>query len=242
LKEYDPMREPLSEQEVRVLGCLIEKERTTPEYYPLTRNALVLACNQKSNRSPVVSYTHDGVAEVLDALRWKGWVAVVDEAGSRVEKYRHRFGEKTGLGAKEIAVLAELMLRGPQTSGEIRGRASRMQELGGIEDVQQILARLAEGEEPWVVRLERQRGLKERRYAHLLSGEPALAAVELSEDEEPVAGRVGARNPESGRANPIEEEVAALRARIEELERIVEELRARAASPASSRGPSETTV
>jgi hypothetical protein len=219
--------EVLSEQEVRVLGSLIEKERTTPEYYPLTLNALVNACNQKSNRSPVVLYTHADVARVVDALRWKGWIIVVDEAGSRAEKYRHRFREKTSLGEKETAVLTELMLRGAQTAGELRGRASRMASFAGLEETQEILRALEERENPWVVRLPRQQGFKERRFRHLLSGEVAIAAEDAGETEE--RGRSGGvpEAPKLEKLEKLEAELASLRERVETLEGALEELRSR---------------
>lgn len=224
MESIDAAREILSEQELRVIGCLIEKERTTPDLYPLTLNALVNACNQKSNRSPVVTYAHADVSRVLDDLRWKGWIVVVDEAGSRAEKYRHRFAEKTGLGEKEVAVLAELMLRGPQTAGELRGRANRMAALAGIEEVQAILSALEGAEPRRVVRLSRRTGFKERRWTHLLAGEPAAADDDAPAEraEEPSGAVHG-----SARAAGLEEEIASLRARVEALEGAVEELRSR---------------
>ncbi|MBM3321136.1 MAG: YceH family protein [Candidatus Eisenbacteria bacterium] len=209
------MRELLNAQEVRVLGCLVEKERTTPEYYPLSLNALVNACNQKSNRDPAVSWLHADVAAVADGLRWKGWVVVVDEAGSRVEKYRHALAEKTGLSAAETAILAELMLRGAQTAGELRTRASRMAPLGGLDEVHEILRGLAEREEPWVVLLPRRRGFKERRYMHLLSGRPEALDEEADEEAPEPAPSGGAAED---RIRALEGEVATLRQRVAALE------------------------
>src|SRR5579863_1946671 len=116
----------LSEVETRVLGSLVEKELTTPEYYPLSLNALINACNQKSNRDPVVSYDEETVSQAIDLLRNKGLATVITGAGSRVPKYAHRFSEKLNLGRREIAILCELMLRGPQTVGELRTRSERL--------------------------------------------------------------------------------------------------------------------
>lgn len=216
------MEETLNEQELRVLGCLIEKDRTTPEYYPLTLNALVNACNQKSNRSPVVLYDRSSVAKTVDALRWKGWVVVVDEAGSRTEKYRHAFPEKTGLGEAETAVLAELMLRGPQTAGEIRGRAARMHAFSGLDEVASILQGLESRDQAIVVRLPRQPGRKERRFAHLFGGpvdieeEALMAAAPVTHPASPAAPRP---------AGDLEAEVASLRERVESLEQALAEFR-----------------
>jgi uncharacterized protein YceH (UPF0502 family) len=200
---------------VRILGCLIEKERTTPEYYPLSLNALVNACNQKSNRDPVVSWLHADVAAAADGLRWKGWVVVVDEAGSRVEKYRQALAEKTGLSAAETAILAELMLRGAQTAGELRTRASRMAPLGGLDVVHEILRGLAEREEPWVALLPRRRGFKERRYTHLLSGRPEALDEEADEQAIEPSPSIGAAED---RIRALEGEVASLRERVAALE------------------------
>ncbi|MFH1279435.1 MAG: YceH family protein [Candidatus Eisenbacteria bacterium] len=213
------MEETLSEQEIRVLGSLIEKERTTPEYYPLTLNALVNACNQKSNRSPVVLYDHAAVAKTVDGLRWKGWVVVVDEAGSRTEKYRHAFLEKSGLAEGEMAVLAELMLRGPQTAGEVRGRANRMHRIESLDEAAGILRSLAERNPAWSVRFPRRPGRKEHRYAHLLGG-----PVEMKE-EVPVRARSSAP-PAADRVGELEEALTALRERVEDLERKLGEFRA----------------
>lgn len=214
------MEETLNEREVRVLGCLIEKDRTTPEYYPLTLNALVSACNQKSNRNPVVLYDRDSVGKTVDGLRWKGWVVVVDEAGSRTEKYRHAFLEKSGLGEREMAVLAELMLRGPQTAGEIRGRANRMHPFAQLDEVAGIMADLAGREPAWTLLLPRRPGRKERRYAHLLGG-----PVETDE-EAPAPAPARGEAPAPDRTAALEEEVRALRERVDALEKTLGEFRA----------------
>ncbi|HEY1207368.1 MAG: YceH family protein [Bryobacteraceae bacterium] len=166
----------LNAVEVRVLGSLVEKEMATPEYYPLTLNALVNACNQKSNRDPAVAYDEDTVADAIDSLRERGLAAVITGAGMRVPKYRELLSEKLNLGRRELAILCELMVRGPQTSGELRDRAGRLHPFGDLEEVEAVLRRLIEWQpEPLAVRLPRQPGTKEPRNAHLLSGESAIA-------------------------------------------------------------------
>jgi uncharacterized protein len=136
--------EPLHPVEIRVLGSLLEKEVTTPEYYPLTLNALVNACNQKSSRDPVVNYEEEAVQQALALLRHKGLAVRISGAGHRVEKYAHSLGERLNLGRRESAVLCVLMLRGPQTAGELRGRTERMHEFTEIADVEHCLESLAQ--------------------------------------------------------------------------------------------------
>ena len=163
----------LDDAEVRVLGALMEKEIATPEYYPLSLNALVNACNQKSNREPVVLYDEDTVETALDGLRGKGLAARISGHDMRVPKHAHRLSEVINLGRREAAVLCVLMLRGPQTAGELRGRTERLYQFDGLEAVDACLTRLMEWEpEPLAARLPRQVGYKEVRYAHLLAGEP----------------------------------------------------------------------
>jgi len=135
--------EALQPTEVRVLGALVEKEITTPEYYPLTLNALVNACNQKSSREPVVNYGEDTVSQALTLLRNKGLSLRITGAGHRVEKYGHTLGEKLNLGRREVALLCVLMLRGPQTVGELRGRTERMHNFEDLEEVERCLEALA---------------------------------------------------------------------------------------------------
>ena len=159
--------------EVRVLGALLEKEVTTPEYYPLSVNALLNACNQKSNRDPVVHFDEETVERVLYTLRDKGLLLNITGAGSRVPKYGHRLSEKLNLGRRELAILCELMLRGPQTLGELRTRAERMHRFDDISEVETVLDRMPE----LVTKLPRRPGEKEARYAHLLSGAPDVAAA-----------------------------------------------------------------
>jgi len=162
----------LSPEELRVLGALIEKEATTPDQYPLTMNGLLSATNQTSNRNPVVSYDAATVSEVLGRLRELGLARVVHSPSNRAEKYRHVVGEAWGLGAAEVAVLAVLALRGPQTVNEVRTRTERYGDLEDMGGVDGVLHRLKNRyEEPFVVRLERQPGHREERWAHLLAGE-----------------------------------------------------------------------
>jgi len=167
----------LDDVEVRVLGTLMEKEVATPEYYPLSLNALVNACNQKSNREPVVSYEEDTVETALDGLRTKGLAARISGHDMRVPKHAHRLSEVINLGRREAAVLCVLMLRGPQTAGELRGRTERLYPFDDLEAVDACLTRLMEWQpDPLVARLPRQVGYKEVRYAHLLAGEPPATA------------------------------------------------------------------
>ena len=165
--------------EVRVLASLLEKEITTPEYYPLTLNALVNACNQKSNRDPVVAYEEDEVYATLGCLRERGLSLTIVPSGSRVNKYAHRLSDVFNLGRRESAILCTLMLRGPQTLGEIHTRSERMHTFSGLAEVEAVLDRLSAFEpQPLAVKLPRLPGWKEPRYTHLLSGEIDMAAPE----------------------------------------------------------------
>ena len=169
------MSEKLNEIEARVVGALIEKQLTTPEYYPLTLNTLIAACNQKSNRDPVVSFDEKTVQKALDDLREKNIVYVFYGSTSRVPKYKHILPDVLELEPSETAVLCVLMLRGAQTLGELRERTSRLYEFNGLGEVNETLDNLSRREEPLVVKLERLPGQKEARYAHLLSGEIDLS-------------------------------------------------------------------
>ena len=163
---------PLSETEVRVLGALIDKDMTTPEYYPLSLNALVSACNQKSNRNPVVGYDEPTAARAIESLREKKLALVLTGRDHRVPKYRHWAWETLGLGPREMAVLCVLMLRGPQSVGELKGRTQRMYDFDDLASVEVCLDQLiARQPDPLVAKLARQPGAREPRYAHLLSGE-----------------------------------------------------------------------
>jgi uncharacterized protein YceH (UPF0502 family) len=172
--------------QIRVLGALLEKDLATPDYYPLSLNALVNACNQKSNREPVVSYDPPSVLAALERLREARLVAFVSEAGSRVEKYRHRLSELMNLTRGELAVLAVLLLRGAQTGGELKQRASSMHPFEDLQAVESALARLAARVAgPLALQLPRAAGEREPRWAHLLSGEPQAPAPEPAPPAEP---------------------------------------------------------
>ena len=162
--------ETLHPIEVRVLGALLEKDIATPEYYPLTVNSLQNACNQKSSREPVVSYDETTVQQALELLKNKGFVIRISGAGHRVEKYGHRLGEKLNLGRRELALLCVLMLRGPQTTGELRGRTERMHDFADMDEVERVLDTLALREEPLVARAPR------GRWVQLLGGQPDFSA------------------------------------------------------------------
>ena len=168
----------LSKIQVRVLGCLIEKKETTPDQYPLTLNSLRNACNQKSARNPLTSYTEGEIGHTLRELESLG---LVREAwGARAAKYEHLADKALGLHSKGLALLCPLMLRGPQTLGELKSHSHRLQEFDDLDDVQYCLKRLSEHETPMATVLPRQSGQKEDRYAHLLSGEPDIPALPLN--------------------------------------------------------------
>jgi uncharacterized protein len=202
----------LTPVEARVLGSLVEKELTTPENYPLTMNALVAACNQKSNRDPVVTYGEDDVAEALDSLQRQRLVASVSGAHLRVTKYRHMLATLLNLSRPEVAALSVLLLRGPQTVGEIRTRTGRMWEYADAAAVEATLDRLRARPEPLVTELSRRPGQKDARYAHLMSGEPVIDATP-------------SRHGSGDRMAAIDEEVATLRARVDALEAAFEAFR-----------------
>ena len=197
----------LDADEVRVLGSLLEKEITTPEYYPLSLNALLNACNQKSNRDPVVHFEEETLERVLYTLRDKGLTVNITGAGSRVPKFGHRLSEKLNLGRRELAILCELMVRGPQKLGELRTRAERMHHFDDISEVETVLDRMPE----LVTRLPRRPGEKEARYAQLLSGVPEMAPSAPERVADPVAA------PRSDRMAELEAEVARLRSEFEDL-------------------------
>ena len=189
--------------EVRILGSLLEKEITTPEYYPLSLNALINACNQKSNRDPVVHFDEETVEHGLATLRDKGLLLSITGAGSRVPKYGHRISERLNLGRPELAILCELMLRGPQTPGELRNRAERMHPFDDLAQVESVIERLPE----LVVKLPRRPGEKESRYTHLLSGPPDVDQTEPQVQQVTRPDKIGA----------LEAELAQLRTELEEL-------------------------
>lgn len=207
--------ELLDPVEARVLGALIEKEATTPEYYPLSLNALVNACNQKSNRDPVVNYDEESASDALHSLREKKFAFVIT-SGSRVNKYSQRISETLNLGRRELAILCTLLLRGPQTLGEIKDRSDRMYHFSDLEETERVLEKLAE----WpngalTAKLPRQTGQKEARYGHLLSGMPTCSVADPEE-----------ATPRSGRVADLESEVANLRSELNDLKRRFEDLEA----------------
>lgn len=213
----------LNEIEARTLGALVEKEITTPEYYPLSLNALVNACNQKSNRDPVMNLDEDAVRQALRSLNEKGLAGPADTFDSRVTKYEHRLQEAFNFTRPEMALLCVLLLRGPQTPGELRSRTERMHRFEDLSQVQSGLERLMNREPPLVKLLPRQPGTKESRYAHLLCGdvltnEPQVASVRSGSEIE-------ARLSDRDRVAQLEDEIAALRADIANLKQQFAEFR-----------------
>jgi uncharacterized protein YceH (UPF0502 family) len=194
--------------EIRVLGCLIEKQRTTPDAYPLSLNSLRLACNQSTNREPVVDYDEPTIRRALDGLSRRGWARLASGPGSRAAKYRHLLEDALGLDGAEISLLTVLMLRGPQTPGELKGRSERMHRFPTLEEIDDVLARLSERE--LVERLPRRPGQKEERYTQLLGGEPGEEATSF-EDDRLAALEYALRE--------LKDEVAELRAALRSLRR-----------------------
>ena len=207
----------LDDVEVRVLGVLVEKEKTTPEYYPLTLNAVTTACNQKSNRNPVVSFDGKTVVRALDGLRDKELVRQLSGAEMRVPKYYHLCRETFDLADGPLVALAVLMLRGPQTLGEVRGRSQRLFEFTDLEHVEQTLRVLEDRENGAFVRiLPRLPGRKESRYTHLLGGEPELAEPATEVSAEAATLEVRAENE---RIASLESDVAVLKEELADLRR-----------------------
>ncbi len=201
----------LSFEETRIIGSLIEKELTTPEYYPLTLNSLKNACNQKSNRNPVVLFDENLLESVIEGLRNKSMVSRVTGSDIRVPKYRQVFTEALNLSPAEVAVICVLMLRGPQTPGEIKGRTGRMFTFESLTRVDEILEGLMNREKPLAVKLPRQTGMKEARYMHLLSGGPDIEAMSQETEEEV--------NPNNERIEKLEVEIEVLKSGLEELKK-----------------------
>jgi len=210
----------LTEIEVRVLGALIEKDITTPEYYPLSLNALVNACNQKTNRDPVMQLEEDAVRDALEGLQQQRMAGPARGADSRVTKYEQRLQEVFNFTRQEIAVLCVLLLRGPQTPGELRGRAERLHRFEALEDVQSALQKLMQREPPLAKLLPRQPGTKESRYAHLLAGD-------VVEPEVPVHPGVGVagNSADAERISRLEEEMVELRRELAEVRDSMERFR-----------------
>src|SRR5689334_12323827 len=198
----------LSEVEARVLGALIEKEITTPDYYPLSLNALINACNQKNNREPVMTLDENSVRDALSGLQSEGLAGPAGGADSRVTKYEHRIQEVFNFTRAETAIVCVLLLRGPQTLGELRGRTERMFRFEHLDDVQATLQRLIDRDPPLVKILPRQPGTKESRYGHLLSGNIELATSETIQTDMPQG---------NDRVTRLEAELAELRRQLDEL-------------------------
>jgi hypothetical protein len=200
--------------EARILGCLLEKERTTPENYPLSLNALIAACNQTTNRDPVTAYDERTIEAGIGGLRDKKLVTVIFGSGSRVQKYRHNLPEHFELTRGDAAVMAVLMLRGPQTAGELRARTERYIHFAALEELEACLEGLARGDSPLVKLLAQQPGQKERRYVELFSAEPEggwQAAV-----HEPPVFRPAVNEGLQAEVAALRQEVAELKARFEE--------------------------
>ncbi len=210
------MKYQLNGTEARVIGCLLEKQVTTPEQYPLSVNAVTMACNQKTNREPVMNLSEHEVQDVLDALVKRHYLRTVSGFGNRVTKYEQRFcNSEFGdlkLSSAEVAVITTLLLRGAQTPGELRARASRMHEFSDMQEVEQTLEGLASREDgPYVVRLAREPGKRESRYMHLFSGDVDVATVESD------AGSSAGNDGLAARVEALEEEVAGLKQRLDAL-------------------------
>lgn len=210
------MKYQLSGAEARVVGCLLEKQVTTPEQYPLSVNAVMMACNQKTNREPVMNLSEHDVQDVLDELVKRHYLRTVSGFGNRVTKYEQRFcNSEFGdlkLSAAEVAVITTLLLRGAQTPGELRTRASRMHEFADMQEVEQTLEGLATREDgPYVVRLAREPGKRESRYMHLFSGEVDTTTLATEQESTVVSGSLTAR------VDALEEEVAGLKQRLDAL-------------------------
>ena len=209
----------LSDIETRVLGSLVEKQVTTPEYYPLTLNALTAACNQKNNRSPVTSYSPDAVEQAMESLREKNLGYVFYGSTSRVPKYKHVVPEVLHLNAAELAIMCVLMLRGAQTPGELRGNGSRLYEFSSLDEVEQTLTGLMSRDgDPLVARLPRQPGQKEVRFAHLLNGE-----IPTDVEVESPAPRRAAPSPD--RISVLEQEVVSLKSQVQDLQQQFDEFK-----------------
>ena len=228
--QVNTMNLALTLHETRVIGCLIEKEITTPEQYPLSLNALTNACNQKSNRDPVLNLDEATVQQIVDQLTRKRLVSEQSGYGNRVPKYQHLFCNTTfgtlKFSPQELAIVCELFLRGAQTPGELRSRASRLCRFGDVTEVEAVLNSLAAREDgPFVIRLAREPGRRESRYAHLFSGE--LSGAAESENQESSAGHAEDTNADDSRIDRLER-------RVDELETVVAELRQSLKNPAAA--------
>lgn len=207
----------LSFPETRVLGCLLEKEATTPENYPLSLNSIVSACNQTTNREPVVAFDEATVQEALDSLREKKLATVIFGGGSRVQKYRHNLLDHYELNPREVALLCVLLLRGPQTPGELRQRAERMAGFAALSDVETTLEGLTQGQSPLVRIIPAGFGRKEKRYMHLLSGEPKENEAVLGTSPAPYTPPPTASQITAQKVETLESELTEIRAELQQL-------------------------
>src|SRR5436190_8202962 len=214
------MPEKLTEVEARILGSLVEKQLTTPEYYPLTINGLVTACNQKNNRDPVVNYDEPTVSRAVEVLRDRNLVYVFYGSTSRVPKYKHMLPSVYELEPGEVAVVSVMMLRGPQTLGQLRERTGRLHQFADLGEVQQTLDGLMRREEPVVAKLPPQPGQKEARFAHLLSGE-----IDIEELAAAAAARPSRGSADAERFDALEQRVAALENEMGAMRQMFDEFR-----------------
>jgi uncharacterized protein YceH (UPF0502 family) len=208
----------LTDTEVRVLGALIEKDITTPDYYPLSLNALVNACNQKNNREPVTSLDEESVRTALATLQEKRMAGPASGADSRVTKYEHRLQEVFNFDRREIAIVCVLLLRGPQTPGELRSRTERMYHFAELEDVVSTLDRLNQRDPPLARVLPRQPGTKESRYTHLFAGEPDISTADVARAPSPARASSSNAADTEGRIVQLENEVAELKRELAEVQ------------------------
>lgn len=212
-----PIKIPVLEpEELRVLGSLMEKSKTTPDYYPMTINSLTLACNQKTSRKPVVQYDEDTVAQALNTLKKRGLVSTAMGGSIRSVKYKHNFAIVFPVLPSEVAIICLLMLRGPQTPGELNTNSGRLHEFESLEEVQEVLEKLSSPEMPFLVQLPRRPGQKEVRYAHLLSGTPEINDDDFA-DEAPTRNTGGLE----ARVTKLETELAELK---DAFDRLMKEL------------------
>jgi uncharacterized protein YceH (UPF0502 family) len=210
----------LSDIQARVLGSLLEKELTTPEYYPLSLHALINACNQKSNRIPVMTLDEGAVTEALRGLDKEGLTGRADTTDSRVTKFEHRLQEAFNLDRREISILCELLVRGPQTPGELRSRVARIHRFDDLDQVQAALQRLAQREPPMVKMLPRSPGTKEARYSHLLSGDAQIQDSRMTPDL-----AVSRRPTDGERIAHLENQTLALQNEVDDLRQQFAEFR-----------------
>jgi uncharacterized protein YceH (UPF0502 family) len=202
----------LDAEEIRVLGALMEKAKTTPDYYPMTINGLTAACNQKTSRKPVVNYDEETVVLTLDKLKKRGLVSTATGGSSRAVKYKHNFAIVFEVIPAEVAIICLLLLRGPQTPGELNTNSGRLYEFESIEEVQQVLEKLAGSEMPYLVQLPRRPGQKEARYMHLLSGIP-----EVTEDEDADESIPRSNSGLESRVEKLEQDLAQLQEAFDKL-------------------------